>query len=94
DRASLEARSFTVEETSWTFDPPVSGTRVLVQHRAHGERVPATVEWRDGECLVDLGEPVEAVAPGQSAAFYGGDAPDELIGGGVISATVRADVVA
>jgi tRNA U34 2-thiouridine synthase MnmA/TrmU len=30
------------------------------------------------------------VAPGQSAALYSSDDPDELIGGGVIDSTVPA----
>jgi tRNA U34 2-thiouridine synthase MnmA/TrmU len=39
-------------------------------------------------------EPAAAVAPGQSAAFYDAEAPDELLGGGIISATVAATAVA
>ena len=31
--------------------------------------------------------PVEAIAPGQSAALYSADDRDELLGGGVIAAT-------
>jgi tRNA U34 2-thiouridine synthase MnmA/TrmU len=40
---------------------------------------------------VRFGAPVEALAPGQSAAFYSADEPDELLGGGIVAATVPAE---
>jgi tRNA U34 2-thiouridine synthase MnmA/TrmU len=39
---------------------------------------------------VRFDDPVEAVAPGQSLALYGGADADELLGGGFISATQAA----
>ena len=81
----------TSAETSFVGEPAAAGTDVLIQHRAHGAvmrgRVVAVAGDR-AEILFDT--PVEAVAPGQSVAFYSVDDPDELLGGGVISSTVPA----
>jgi tRNA-specific 2-thiouridylase len=64
------------------------GARVLVQHRAHGDAFPGTIWSKTPDRVeVEFDSPVEAVAPGQSAAFYSVDDPDELLGGGVIAAT-------
>jgi tRNA-uridine 2-sulfurtransferase len=87
-RDELAAGGIVVQETNFVAAEPGEGDRLLVQHRAHGETHPATV--RDvgrGTCSLDFEDGVEAVAPGQSAAFYSPDAPEELLGGGVIHST-------
>jgi tRNA-specific 2-thiouridylase len=87
DRSELTVSSCAVEEIGFVQQLG-SGAPVLVQHRAHGDAFPGTI-WLNGDDRVEIrfDVPVEAVAPGQSAAFYSIDDPDELLGGGVIAAT-------
>ena len=95
DRRDLEVGSMLVEEASFTGPPLRPGQRVLVQHRAHGEVGSAVVVGREGASLeVAFQEPVVAVAPGQSAAFYAPERPELLLGGGVIASTLPARVSA
>jgi tRNA-specific 2-thiouridylase len=91
-REDLAVTELTLDEVTFTGDA-VEG-RVLVQHRAHGEIAPATLTHAGGTARVVFEEPVDAIAPGQSAAFYSAGEPDELVGGGVISAAVPAAVSA
>ena len=87
-RDSLAVGGIALDELSFTHEPPVEGAEVLLQYRAHGEVTPARIVEVGGKNLVvDFAEPVYAVAPGQSAALY---VEDELIGGGIITATVPA----
>lgn len=67
-------------------DGEVDG-EVFVQHRAHGEVHRARLQRRGDGWSVSYDRPVEAVAPGQSAAFYSCSDPDQLLGGGIIAAT-------
>jgi tRNA-uridine 2-sulfurtransferase len=93
-RDELEIASFETHETSVTRGALAPGRDVLVQHRAHGDAAPAVVEEVDGDrARIRFERPVEAVAPGQSAAFYAAEAPDELLGGGIVRATVAAAAV-
>ena len=66
-------------QLTWTEGAPFSG-QVMAQYRAHGEPVPATLH--DDRLL--FAEPQEAVAPGQTVAFYDGD---RVLGGGLITET-------
>lgn len=93
-RAALALESIVVEEASFVGAAPDSPTPVLVQHRSHGEARPALLRVGDTGAELTYDEPVEAVAPGQSAAFYSAADPDELLGGGIIAATRRAEVPA
>ena len=86
DRSDLAAFGLRLDELSFVDAPPPSGSRVLVQYRAHGEAYPGVVA---GDA-VRFDEPVEAAAPGQSAALYSADDPSELLGGGIIAAAVPA----
>jgi tRNA-specific 2-thiouridylase len=88
-REELAVGGFVCEEASFTDDEIVEGNEVLVQYRAHGDVSAGRVRRvsRDG-FEVEFLSPVESVAPGQSAALYSVDVPDELIGGGVIASTV------
>jgi tRNA-specific 2-thiouridylase len=89
-RGELAVAGFEAHETSATGQPLCPGP-VLVQHRAHGDVSHGVIEHvGDGRARVRFSEPVEAVAPGQSAAFYSVDDPDEVIGGGIVASTVPA----
>jgi len=62
-----------------------------VQHRAHGEINEATVRYpRGGDMELHYAAPVQAVAPGQSAALYAHEEPDVLLGGGIIASAESA----
>lgn len=83
---ALDVRGLTGSSASWTGAPIESATECLVQVRAHGTPVPATV-WPTGESVsVTLHEPLRGVATGQAAVFY--DAT-RVIGAATISATAR-----
>ena len=76
-------------EMSFVADEVSRGQEVLIQHRAHGDAFPGNIASVTGERAEVLYEtPVTAVAPGQSVAFYSAEEPEELLGGGTISATV------
>ena len=87
-RDELSTSGFVAEEASFVGSVPPDGTEVLVQHRAHGDVAPGRVTVADGSFEVAFAHPVEAVAPGQSAALYSAADPDELLGGGIIASTV------
>ena len=94
-REDLAVGGLVAEEASFVGAPPTAGTRVFVQHRAHGEVHPGRVIATDCPTFeVSYDDPVRAVAPGQSAVLYSATAPDEVLGGGVISATRRVPVLA
>ena len=77
-----------VKESSFVDRVLDPGTRIMVQYRAHGEVAPARMTAAtEGDGAVEFDEPVSAVAPGQSIAFYSEDST-ELLGGGVISETI------
>lgn len=90
-RDELAVAAFETCETSAVGDDLSPGRSVLVQHRAHGDVAPGTIRATSGDAVtVRFDHPVEAVAPGQSAAFYSTDDPDELIGGGIVATTEAA----
>jgi tRNA-specific 2-thiouridylase len=94
-RDELTVSELTVDEVVFEAEIPEAGIEVFIQHRAHGEVAPGILHPQGRSRAVGrYHDPVEAVAPGQSAAFYDASAPDELIGGGIISATVAATAVA
>jgi tRNA-specific 2-thiouridylase len=80
--ADLAVSSLVVEHIDWVQGKPPSDPEVVVQYRAHGEAVPATLSG--GE--VEFTSPQYGIAPGQTAAFYRGD---EVLGGGIITSTGR-----
>ena len=83
------------QEVSFVNTPPTGGTPVLIQHRAHGSAEPGRlVDVCGGRAELVYDEPVQAVAPGQSVAFYSAVDPDELLGGGVISSTLPVTAAA
>jgi tRNA-specific 2-thiouridylase len=90
-RGALDVIGLRGAETSFVSGAPSAPRRVWVQHRAHGEVNPGTLTVRAGQTVeIAFDDPVRAIAPGQSAAFYSFDHPDELLGGAVISETTRA----
>ena len=90
ERDDLEVAGLRLDELSFVGAAPPDGTRVLVQYRSHGDAYPAVVE---GE-KVRFDTPVEAAAPGQSAALYSVADPSEVLGGGIIASTVPASTAA
>jgi tRNA (5-methylaminomethyl-2-thiouridylate)-methyltransferase len=88
DREDLAVAEIRTTEMSFTTAAPDGPVRTFVQYRAHGDVHPALLT--DDQVVFDA--PVEAVAPGQSAAFYSFANPDVLLGGGIISETVPAAV--
>lgn len=93
DRDDLAVDWLATEEASFVDEPPDIGTNVFVQHRAHGEVNSATVcGLGSGRLELRFDEPVDAIARGQSAAFYSCEEPDRLLGGGVICSTQRAAI--
>jgi tRNA-specific 2-thiouridylase len=76
-RRHLRVTAVEVEQVTWVDRQPASGEALEVQYRAHGEAVAAT--WT-GTGVV-FAEAQEAVAPGQTAAFYHGE---QVVGSGVI----------
>lgn len=89
-RSELSVSSCTIDEVSATREVPRG--EVLVQFRAHGDVFPARFRMEQGRAELAFHRPVEAMAPGQSAAFYSAREPDLLLGGGVIASTVPAKV--
>ena len=88
DREALRCRGFVAEEVSFTVAPPAGPIDVLVQHRAHGDTALARLApLGGGRVDIELLGDADAVAPGQSAAFYDPVNPEELLGGGVIVET-------
>jgi tRNA-specific 2-thiouridylase len=78
-RDELAVAGARVEMFTWGGGVPVSG-RVMAQYRAHGEAVEATIH---GDRLL-FSDPQEAVAPGQTVAFYDDDV---VLGGALIAET-------
>ncbi len=90
-RDELACGGFEARETVWVDEPTQVGREVLVQYRSHGEAYQGCIESSvPGRVEVVFDRPVEAVARGQSAAFYDTDRPEQLLGGGVISSTLVA----
>ncbi len=75
----VAVRRVGLNQLTWTGGPGFDGP-VMAQYRAHGEPVPA---WLSDETL-RFDDPQEAVAPGQTVAFY---ADDVVLGGALISST-------
>ncbi len=74
-RDQLPVAGVILRDTTWTGGTPIAG-EVTAQFRAHGEPVAAAVH---GDRLL-FGTPQEAVAPGQTIAFY----DDEMVLGGAL----------
>jgi tRNA-specific 2-thiouridylase len=92
-KEDLVVSGFVVDEASFVGAPFALETPVAVQHRAHGETNEAVVSpLEDGRLEVRYERPVSAISPGQSAAFYDAETAEELLGGGIIAATLPVAV--
>jgi len=78
-REDLAVSGVSLRGVTWTSGPPDS-TSVEAQFRSHGEPVPATLH--DDRLIFSHAQ--EAVAPGQTVAFY---SHDRLLGGALIERT-------
>jgi tRNA-specific 2-thiouridylase len=87
DADALGARGARLARASWVAGaPPRGAIRADVRVRYRHAGAPATVEaLPDGGACVAFDAPVAAVAPGQSAVFYAGDA---VLGGGPIAEAI------
>ena len=92
-REALDVTRLNAVGASWCGrPPPVSGGRVGVQVRAHGDEVPATLLGTDavgvagvaGVVQVLLDRPITGAAPGQTLALYDGT---RVLGAATIAAT-------
>ena len=93
-RSELTVAELETRDSSFVHRALLPGERVAVQHRAHGDTAPAQVASTASDRVrVVFEEPVEAVAPGQSAVFYADDG-QEVLGGGYVAATKGAREVA
>jgi tRNA-specific 2-thiouridylase len=81
DAEALGVRTARVAQVSWIAGaPPAVGARARVQVRHRHEGADACLEpIGEREARVHFDAPVRAVAPGQAAVFYAGDA---VVGGG------------
>jgi tRNA-specific 2-thiouridylase len=78
-RDDLAVHGVSLDQVTWAEGHGSDG-RVMAQYRAHGESVPG---WLTSSML-EFEEPQQAVAPGQTLAFYHGDI---VLGGALISTT-------
>ncbi|HEU5113943.1 MAG TPA: tRNA methyl transferase PRC-barrel domain-containing protein [Acidimicrobiia bacterium] len=78
-RDELAVAGVGLRHVTWTDGHPFSG-QVMAQYRAHGEPVEATLH----EDRLLFAKAQEAVAPGQTVAFFD---EDRVLGGGLIAET-------
>lgn len=86
---SLAVRRISSIRPSWTGLPVVSGWSGLVQVRAHGVPMPATVlfagdQFGRDQLEVVLDAPATGIAPGQAVVLYDGE---RVVGSATIAAT-------
>jgi tRNA-uridine 2-sulfurtransferase len=89
-REALAIAELAGSRISWAGMPPADPSIDFdceVQVRAHGDPVPATARVVEGELVVTLREPLDGVAPGQSAVIYVGT---RVLGQCTIDRTVSA----
>lgn len=82
-RASLAVSRIEGIRLTWTEAEVAGAWRGLVQVRAHGEAMLATIEAAAGQVRIELDEPAFGIAPGQAAVYYDGD---RVVGSATITA--------
>ncbi|WP_432557867.1 tRNA 2-thiouridine(34) synthase MnmA [Granulicoccus sp. GXG6511] len=85
-KESLNITTIEAIRPTWTRQPLTAAWRGLVQVRAHGEPMPATVEPAD-RLTIRLDEPATGIAPGQGVVLY---RDDLVVGSATIDATRTA----
>ncbi len=83
-KSSLVVRTITGIRPTWTERPQTGSWRGLVQVRAHGEAMAATISVVADQLEITLDEPAFGIAPGQAAVHYDGD---RVVGAATIAAT-------
>lgn len=90
-RDELEVSGCEVGDVSFVAAVPPARPEVAVKVRYRSQPVAATIRQAGDAWRVVFAAPQRGVAPGQSAVFYDGD---EVLGGGIIASTFRAETVA
>ena len=88
-REALAVDRITGTDSRWCGPAPADELGGTVQLRAHGSEHRALVRVAGGEVAIELLDPAEGVAPGQSAVVYDGT---RVVGSCTITATARAAV--
>ena len=83
-REHLAVRVIDGIRPTWAGDPRLGRWRGLVQVRAHGEALPATITASPDAVRLVLDAPAFGIAPGQAAVTYDGDL---VVGASTIAAT-------
>ena len=87
-KEALDIAEISGSKFSWAGKPPVeSRFECEVQIRAHADPVPAVAVVRDDELVITPHEPLNGVAPGQTAVVYVGT---RVLGQCTIDRTVSA----
>jgi tRNA-specific 2-thiouridylase len=89
-KEALDIAEIAGSRFTWAGRPPVDAARPFaceVQIRAHADPVPAVAQVRDGELVVRPDQPLNGVAPGQTAVVYVGT---RVLGQTTIDRTVSA----
>ncbi len=87
-REALRTSAVRLKEINWLDAAPPADRPVLARVRSTAEPTVATMT---GE-LVTFAEPEYGVSPGQACVLYAPEAPDRVLGGGFIEATVGAAI--
>ncbi len=84
-------RGLIAGQVTWMDAPRCAGEQVLVQTSAHGRVRAAVLTEGSGPSIMMLEYdcPEQLVAPGQTAALYSVECPEEVIGSGVVERGVR-----
>ena len=82
------ATGHTLDQVTWVDAMPPLGPdgsiAVLAQCSAHGRALAASARPAPGGLAVTFAEPQKRVAPGQTIALYDPEAPDDVLGSGVV----------
>lgn len=91
ERDQLSSPGLLAEKANWFIDPPEDWLPCRVRIRYNAPAVPARVRCDSPETfIVEFGSPQFAVAPGQAAVCYDGDA---VIGGGWIHQPLSSNAI-